>query len=412
MKKVKFGVIGYGQRGSGMTQRILLGMSDVEVIGVCDYYQDRTEQAMDDVEKACGKRPFGSTNYMDILNMKSLDAVMIATSWETHVPFAIEAMNKGIAVAMEVCGAYNIDSLWELVRTQERTGTPFMFMENCCFGKTELLGTSFVRNGLLGELVHAHGAYAHHLAYEIATGEKHRHYRLRNYLLRNCDNYPTHELGPIAKALNINRGNQMLSLVSIGSKAVGMADYVNRYAEKYPDLVGKTWRQSDIVNTLITCADGSTISLRLDTTLPRSYSREFTLRGTNGLYEQDTNLLYRWGDREYWDTERYYRDMAGNAAKLEEDYLPDIWKTITQAELDAGHGGMDGLEMRAFVNALKANKEMPIDVYDAAAWMSISALSEISIAQGGAPQMIPDFTNGMWTVRKSKDVVDLPIVNK
>jgi hypothetical protein len=44
--------------------------------------------------------------------------------------------------------------------------------------------------------------------------------------------------------------------------------------------------------------------------------------------------------------------------------------------------------------------------------MSISALSEISIAQGGAPQMIPDFTNGMWTVRKSKDVVDLPIVNK
>ena len=67
MKKVKFGVIGYGQRGSGMTQRILLGMSDVEVIGVCDYYEDRTQQAMDDVEKACGKRPFGSTNYQDIL---------------------------------------------------------------------------------------------------------------------------------------------------------------------------------------------------------------------------------------------------------------------------------------------------------------------------------------------------------
>ena len=112
MKKVKFGVIGCGQRGSGMTQNILLGMSDVEVIGVCDYYEDRTEQAMNDVEKASGKRPFGSTNYQDILNMEAIDAVMIATSWETHVPFAIEAMNKGIAVAMEVCGAYNIDSLW------------------------------------------------------------------------------------------------------------------------------------------------------------------------------------------------------------------------------------------------------------------------------------------------------------
>ena len=254
MKKVKFGVIGYGQRGSGMTQRILLGMSDVEVIGVCDYYEDRTQQAMDDVEKACGKRPFGSTNYMDILNMEALDAVMIATSWETHVPFAIEALNKGIAVAMEVCGAYNIDSLWELVRTQERTGTPFMFMENCCFGKTELLGTSFVRNGLLGELVHAHGAYAHHLAYEIATGEKHRHYRLRNYLLRNCDNYPTHELGPIAKALNINRGNQMLSLVSVASSAAGLEQYVKDHpdlVEKDPTLEGRRFKQGDIVNTII-----------------------------------------------------------------------------------------------------------------------------------------------------------------
>ena len=204
----------------------------------------------------------------------------------------------------------------------------------------------------------------------------------------------------------------MLSLVSVGSKSVGMADYVNRNADKFPELVGKTWQQSDIVNTLITCADGSTISLCLDTTLPRSYSRQFTLRGTGGYYEQDTNLLYRYGDREYWDTERFYRDFAGSAAKFEEDYLPDIWKTITQADLDAGHGGMDGLEMRAFVNALKANKEMPIDVYDGASWMAISALSEASIKQGGAPMVIPDFTNGLWTVRKPKDVVDLPIVNK
>ena len=79
MDKVKFGVIGYGNRGSGLTRDILLRMSDVEVIGVCDYYEDRVEKAQDTVEKACGKRPFGSTNYMDILNMEALDAVLIST---------------------------------------------------------------------------------------------------------------------------------------------------------------------------------------------------------------------------------------------------------------------------------------------------------------------------------------------
>ena len=41
----------------------------------------------------------------------------------------------------------------------------------------------------------------------------------------------------------------------------------------------------------------------------------------------------------------------------------------------------------------------PIDVYDAAAWMSISCLSEQSVAMGGAPVAIPDFTNGKWMER-------------
>ena len=50
---------------------------------------------------------------------------------------------------------------------------------------------------------------------------------------------------------------------------------------------------------------------------------------------------------------------------------------------------------------------MPMDVYDAAAWMSISALSEASIAKGGVPIEIPDFTSGNWIMRPKCDVVDL-----
>ena len=41
----------------------------------------------------------------------------------------------------------------------------------------------------------------------------------------------------------------------------------------------------------------------------------------------------------------------------------------------------------------------PIDVYDTAAWMCITALSEESILAGGRPVMIPDFTKGAWTTR-------------
>ncbi|MBQ9774073.1 MAG: Gfo/Idh/MocA family oxidoreductase [Clostridia bacterium] len=410
MKALKMGVIGCGNRGFALTRDILLNMKDVAVIAVCDLYEDKAERAAAKVEERSGKRPAVFTDHRELLKSLALDAVLVSTSWETHVEVAIDAMRASIPVALEVGGAYCIDKLWEMVRVQESTGVPLMMMENCCFGKTELLGTSLVRNGLLGEIVHCHGCYGHDLREEIASGNVKRHYRLRNYLTRNCENYPTHELGPIAKVLNVNRGNQMLSLVSVASRAVGMKEYVNRHADKYPELVGKDFRQGDIVNTIITCADGSTVTLRLDTTLPRSYAREFTLRGTRGLYEQATNSVFLDGEKEFWETDEYYRAVNNNATRFEADYLPDVWRRITPEEIASGHGGMDGIEFRVFADALRAGKEMPIDVYDAAAWMSITALSAASVAMGGAPQAIPDFTGGLWTTRKPLDVVEIPMM--
>ena len=58
------------------------------------------------------------------------------------------------------------------------------------------------------------------------------------------------------------------------------------------------------------------------------------------------------------------------------------------------------------LDAYKSGKEMPIDVYDSAAWMAITALSEQSIALGGAAVSVPDFTNGKWLLREPCDVVD------
>ena len=402
--KVRFGVIGYGARGSGITKQILLNIPDVEVAAVCDEYPDRAEAGAQAVLERSGKRPVAETDYRALLARKDLDAVYIATSWETHVGIAIDALRAGIPVALEVGGSYSIEELWELVRTQKATGTPLMFMENCCFGRDELLATALVRQGLLGDVVHCHGAYAHYLCEEIAGGDINRHYRLRNYLTRNGENYPTHELGPIAKILGINRGNRMVSLVSVASRAAGMEDYIATHAEQYPALVGKKFRQGDIVNTIITCADGSTISLRLDTTLPRSYSRELTVRGTRGMYEQGTDTVYLAGEPEDFETARFYREHGFNGGRYAE-YLPPVWRSITEEDLKAGHGGMDAIEFRVFVDCLKNGEEFPIDVYDAAAWMCITPLSEASIAAGGMPQGIPDFTDGMWTRRPPRDVV-------
>lgn len=63
--------------------------------------------------------------------------------------------------------------------------------------------------------------------------------------------------------------------------------------------------------------------------------------------------------------------------------------------------------MVSFVDALLNGKEMPVDVYDAVAWMSIGYLSRKSIANGGASVEIPDFTKGTYKIRTPLDVVEL-----
>ena len=405
MEKVKVGIIGYGCRSYGMTD-ILLGFDDVEIVAVCDKYADRVENAVNRVKEKHGNTPVGTQNYKELLAMDEVEAVYIATDWNMHFPIAIDALKAGKATALEVGGAYSVEDCWALVDAYEKTKAPFMFMENCCYNREELLATAIARTGAFGRIVHLSGAYSHDLRGEVTGGKENRHYRLEEYLHRNCENYPTHELGPMAKVLNINRGNRMTSLVSVATGSFGMEEYVEARKDtiKNKDLIGVDFAQGDVVNTIITCENGETMLLRLDTSLPRSYNREFTIRGTKGMYEQISNSVYFDGQPEYWSSVEYIDNYKNSAEKFK-DLLPHEWKIITPEALAAGHGGMDYVELREFIDRVKDGGEMQCDVYDAAAWMVISCLSEESIKNGGAPQMIPDFTRGAYKTRPAKDVL-------
>jgi NAD(P)-dependent dehydrogenase (short-subunit alcohol dehydrogenase family) len=78
---------------------------------------------------------------------------------------------------------------------------------------------------------------------------------------------------------------------------------------------------------------------------------------------------------------------------------------ITEEEKESGHGGMDGIMLRQFIDRCRSGEPFALDVYDAAAWMAITVLSEQSISLGGAQVSIPDFTNGQWMHRDRLDVI-------
>lgn len=400
MDNIRVGIIGLGGRGE-CNLRNILNVDGVQVTALCDVYEDRCEENAKKVVEKGWPEPFKTLDYKEVLTRDDVDVVCVFSSWETHIEIAIEAMKAKKIVGMEVGGATSLQACWDLVDAYEETKMPIMFLENCCYGRDEMLVYNMVKGGVFGDVVSCHGAYAHDLRDEVAYGKENRHYRLHHYLTRNGENYPTHELGPIAKILNINRGNRMVRMVSMASKSMGIKRFIDDRKDtiENKDLIGVEFAQGDIVETLIYCENGETISLRLDTTLPRMYNRELTVHGTKALYEQGTHSVFLDGEPEEWEPTVYYKGALNNAEKFHDEYLPDIWRNITEEQKKAGHGGMDYFLFRTFFDCVRNNKPMPIDVYDAAAWMCITPLSEYSIANGNIPVEIPDFTRGKYKDR-------------
>ena len=396
-RTVTIGFIGLGSRGQGQL-KTLLSMQDVQVNAVCDVYEDRAQEGAKIVQEARGTAPFATTDYREVLAREDVEAVMIMTSWQTHIPIAIDAMRAGKIVSMEVGGATSLNECWEMVRVSEQTGKGVMLLENCCYNDVEMAVLNMVKQGVFGELVHCRGGYEHDLRDEIGLGDVNRHYRQDNFMHRNGELYPTHELGPIATYLDINHGNRMLTLVSMASKAVGEHAWLKK---NRPDtaLAKAKFHQGDIVTTMISCANGETIVLTHDCTLPRPYSRGGYVQGTKGVWMEDGHGIYLEDDAHEGGT---YAHPFSSDKEMLQKYEHPLWKEYREFGLRGGHGGMDYLVLRAFVESIQNNVKFPIDVYDTAAWMAITCLSEESIAKGSAPVAIPDFTSGRWMQKQDR----------
>ena len=202
----------------------------------------------------------------------------------------------------------------------------------------------------------------------------------------------------------------MLSLSSMASCSGGLNEHIkSEYGEGH-SLANYNFAQGDIVTTTIKCANGETITLRLDTSLPRAYSRRFEVHGTKGLFMEDGNMVYL--QEEHADMREKPRELYNNADGYVEKYMHPLWKENEKAEngealnMNTGHGGTDDKVCRAFIDSVKYDIPTPIDVYDSVGMMCITALSEESIAKGGAPVLVPDFTNGKYLTRKPLELDD------
>lgn len=374
--RVRVGVIGTGQRGTGHV-RELLGAGAVEVVALCDVVEARARGAAALCAQAGRPPPAlftrGERDFQRLCRLDELDAVWIATPWEWHVPMAVAAMNAGKHAFVEVPAATTLEECWTLVDTSERTRRHCVMLENCCYGETELLVLDLVRAGVLGEIVHAEAAYLHDLRALLRAPEGESQWR--NAWLARVDGnlYPTHGLGPVARYLDIERGDRFDHLVSMSSAARA--------------LPGAACGDMNV--SLIRTARGRTIVLQHDVVSPRPYSRINLVTGTRGTFADFPPRVYVDGQPggEQW----------ASVDDLRAKYQHELWR---QRPAGGGHGGMDTVMTRRVIQWLREGLVPDMDVYDAASWSAPFALSAASVAQGSAPVKFPDFTRGLWRGRR------------
>jgi predicted dehydrogenase len=403
IETVRVGIIGLGMRGGDAVERLSF-IEGLEIAALCDKLPDRVAKAQQTLEKMGrpkAKEYSGENGWKALCESKGIDLVYTPTPWHLHTPIALHAMNNGKHAATEVNAGLTIDACWQLVETSEKTKKHCMMLENCCYDFFELLTLNMTRNGLFGELLHAEGAYIHNLSRDYLFNKDAYvdMWRLKQNIQHNGNLYPTHGLGPIAQCLDINRGDKMDHLTSTSTNDFTLNNLAKEMAAKDPffkEYVDKTYR-GNMNTTVIRTYKGKTIMLQHDVSSTRPYSRLHLLSGTKGVaqkYPDPERIAFG----HEWIKEEELKDLY-------EKYSPPIVKHIGSiAKNVGGHGGMDFIMDWRLIDCLRNGLPLDQNVYDAATWSSIFALSGQSVANKSKTVDVPDFTRGAWKTNKKFDL--------
>jgi len=147
--RTQLGVIGCGERGLYVAS-IFQKTNEVDIRAMCDVFGDRTEKG---VAQAAGAQRFA--DHRRVVEMKGVDAVLIATPDHWHKSIAIDALNAGKDVYVEKPLTHLREEGPEIVRAarvnrrvcqvgmQQRSGEVYLEARE-----------RFVHSGMLGKISH------------------------------------------------------------------------------------------------------------------------------------------------------------------------------------------------------------------------------------------------------------------
>lgn len=149
--RINLGVIGCGARGSDHIKRIKdLGEkneANVAVVAVCDIYRPRKEAA----QQAAGAKVFH--DYREMLAMKDLDGVVIATPDHWHARMCMDAMEAGKDVYCESPMAHRWEDALQVHQAVNRTQRVLQVGATACSDPRWRKAHEIIKEKKLGALI-------------------------------------------------------------------------------------------------------------------------------------------------------------------------------------------------------------------------------------------------------------------
>ena len=282
-----------------------------------------------------------------------------------------------------------------------------MMMENVNYGREELMFLNIIRNGHLGDLLHAEAAYIHDLRFQMfeedrGTGS----WRTFQYEQKRGNLYPTHGLGPVSQYMNLLRSeDNFKTIVSFSTPAMGRKKFANENFSDNHKWNELNYQNGDLNTSIIKTHLGRTIMVQWDETSPRPYTRLNLIQGTKGILAGGpTRAAFDDGFENFTaDAHQWIKDDG--IKRLYEKYDHPLYKRLNNKTKDSGHGGMDGIMMYRIVECLQNGTPLDQNLYEGCAWSALIELTSKSVNNNGEPQEFPDFTRGNWVNTKPFDII-------
>lgn len=147
-KTINIGIIGTGDRGSGMISN-LNQIPNFNVLACCDTLPYRLENGL----KSVKNKAKGYSDYRKLLDNKDIDAVLIATPFNTHSKITIDALDASKHVYCEKTMAKGYDGIQSLIKKVEQSKTIFQTGHQYHSSKLYAHVVDLIKEGKIGKVI-------------------------------------------------------------------------------------------------------------------------------------------------------------------------------------------------------------------------------------------------------------------